>query len=319
MLIRALAFCGKHGRLVLPLGLVAGVVLPFAAAPMRMAIPWCIGALLFLAVLRLFPNSAKVTASVTPTQWWNTAKLVLSTQVVLPLIVFAIGSVLGLPTIVLLAMTLVCAAPPISGSPNLVLLLKGDGAFAMRWLLLGTALLPLSCLPVLWLLYPGQSITIMLRPSIVLLALIFTAVALAFGVLRITRWLKKELPAQAIDGASAIVLAAMVIGLMSAVHDPDTTWIDIVWMLFVAIVINGALQCLGVIAGMVMSSNRARITALGVPMGNRNIALYLTALPVLQVEPLLLFIACYQVPMYLTPLIGSVFYRCRGAGVDTSA
>ena len=309
MLIRALSFCGAHGRLVLPLGLLAGIVFPFAAAPMREAIPWCIGALLFLAVLRLFPNSEKVASSVSVGQWWNIGKLVVATQVALPLTVFAMGSLIGVPDIGLLAMTLVAAAPPISGSPNLVLLLKGDGAIAMRWLMLGTALLPLSCLPVLWFLFPAQSITIMLWPSTVLLALIVTAVGLAFLVLHFTRRMNKELPAQAIDGASAILLAAVVIGLMSAVHDPNTTWADIVWMLLLAIGINGGLQCLGVFVGLAMASNKARTTALGVVMGNRNVALYLTALPVIQLEPLLLFIACYQVPMYLTPLIGDVFYR----------
>ena len=51
-------------------------------------------------------------------------------------------------------------------------------------------------------------------------------------------------------------------------------------------------------------------------MGNRNIALYLTALPIVQMEPLLLFIACYQVLMYLTPLIGNMFYRHLGGGGD---
>ena len=308
MLIRALSFCGAHGRFVLPLGLVAGIVFPFAAAPMRVAIPWCIGALLFLAVLRLFPNSEKVVSSVSVRQWWNTGKLVVATQIALPLLVFSAGSLIGVPDIGLLAMTLVAAAPPISGSPNLVLLLKGDGVFGMRWLMLGTALLPLSCLPVLWLLFPVQSIAIMLWPSIVLLGLIATAVALAFVVLHFTHRLNRELPAQAIDGASAILLASVVIGLMSAVHDPGTTWADIVWMLLLAIGINGGLQCLGAVAGMAMALNKARTTALGVVMGNRNVALYLTALPVFQLEPLLLFIACYQVPMYLTPLFGDVFY-----------
>ena len=316
MLIRSLAFCGAHGRLVLPLGLVAGIMFPSAAAPMRVAIPWCIGALLFLAVLRLFPNSAKVTSAVSARQWRDTAKLVALTQVLLPLMVFAAGYLLGVPAVGLLAMTLVSAAPPISGSPNLVVLLKGDGAFAMRWLMLGTALMPLSCLPVLWLLFPAQSITIMLRPSMVLLALIVASITMAFIVLRITRWLNSELPAQAIDGASAIVLAAMVIGLMSAVHDPNTTMVAIAWMLLLAVCINGGLQCLGVIAGMAMKKGRARTTAVGVVMGNRNIALYLTALPIVQMEPLLLFIACYQVPMYLTPLIGSMFYRRLGEGGD---
>ena len=232
--------------------------------------------------------------------------------------VFVAGSLLSVPAIGLLAMTLVSAAPPISGSPNLVLLLKGDGAFAMRWLMLGTALLPLTCLPVLWILFPAQSLTTMLRPSMVLLILIVSAIVMALVVLRIMRWLSSELPALAIDGASAIVLAAMVIGLMSAIHDPDTTVADILWMLLLAIGINGGFQCLGVVAAMLMKKDGPRTTALGVVMGNRNIALYLTALPVVHIEPLLLFIACYQIPMYLTPLVGDVLYRRIGAGNNAS-
>ena len=42
---------------------------------------------------------------------------------------------------------------------------------------------------------------------------------------------------------------------------------------------------------------------LGVSAGNRNIALFLAALPATVTDPLLLFIGCYQVPMYLTPII----------------
>jgi len=45
--------------------------------------------------------------------------------------------------------------------------------------------------------------------------------------------------------------------------------------------------------------------------GNRNIALYLTALPVSVTEPLLAFIGCYQFPMYLTPLLLRRFYHRR--------
>ena len=35
----------------------------------------------------------------------------------------------------------------------------------------------------------------------------------------------------------------------------------------------------------------------------RNIALLLLSLPAATIEPFLLFIGCYQVPMYLTPLL----------------
>jgi len=43
--------------------------------------------------------------------------------------------------------------------------------------------------------------------------------------------------------------------------------------------------------------------------GNRNIALYLTALPAAVTEPLLAFVGCYQFPMYMTPLLMRKFYN----------
>ena len=57
------------------------------------------------------------------------------------------------------------------------------------------------------------------------------------------------------------------------------------------------------------------MVSFGVLNGNRNIALFLAALPVGVTEPLLLFIACYQIPMYLTPLIGKPLYRFLGRQV----
>ena len=55
---------------------------------------------------------------------------------------------------------------------------------------------------------------------------------------------------------------------------------------------------------------------LAVIAGNRNIALFLTALPVAVTDPLLLFIGCYQIPMYLTPILLGRFFR---GIVDTKA
>ena len=46
--------------------------------------------------------------------------------------------------------------------------------------------------------------------------------------------------------------------------------------------------------------------------GNRNIALFLVALPAEITNPLLIFIGCYQVPMYLTPIL---MRRLYGQGV----
>jgi len=43
--------------------------------------------------------------------------------------------------------------------------------------------------------------------------------------------------------------------------------------------------------------------------GNRNIALFLVAMSPDQAEPLLIFLGCYQVPMYLTPILMARLYR----------
>ncbi|MFT5897060.1 MAG: ACR3 family arsenite transporter [bacterium] len=309
MIIQLLAYCGRYGRWVLPLGLVAGVLLPWAAAPMRVAIPGCIAVLLFLAVIRLFPNSVAVSEGLPLREWCISSGVVLISQLLLPLLVYTAGLFLRVPSVWLLAATLVAAAPPISGSPNLVMLLRGDGNMAMRWLMVGTALLPLSCIPILYLLFPGQSASTMIRPSSILLSLIVGSVALAILALRFSKKQNVEFSSEALDGASAIVLAVMVIGLMSAVHKPDTTMVAIGEMLLLATFINVGLQTLGVVTAKLFESGRSATITQGVVLGNRNIALYLTALPAAQIEPLLLFIACYQVPMYLTPLIGDVFYR----------
>ena len=314
MLLHALELCGRHARWVLPLGLIGGFVLPWAAEPASRLIGPAIWVLLFLAVIRL-SSSDSLQAGGTLQYFLNTHALLplmvrtLIAQLALPLLVFALATLIGLPDIWRLAATLVAAAPAISGSPNLVLLLKGDGALTLRWLIAGTVLLPLTCLPVLMIVFEEQTATGLLLPAARLLLLILSATAAGLVV---SRWLDRQhhRPSKlALDGASSITLALMVIGLMSAVHAPETTLHDFLIALLAAVIINCGLQLLGAFSARWLKQSSPRIIATGVVYGNRNIALYLTALPASFTEPLMLFIACYQIPMYLTPLIGDVFYR----------
>jgi hypothetical protein len=78
--------------------------------------------------------------------------------------------------------------------------------------------------------------------------------------------------------------------------------------LIVAISANFVLQVLtsSILARSRVSKNAV---AIGLIAGNRNIALFLTALAVTTTQPILLFIACYQIPMYLTPIVMQRFYR----------
>lgn len=314
MLLRALQFCGQHARWILPLGLVGGFTLPVAAGPSSHLIGPGIWLLLFLSVLRLssattLDLSLARLSSVKISSFTGLISTVLIAQLAFPLLVFGVAKAAGIPDIWCLAATLVAAASPISGSPNLVALMGGDAVLALRWLIAGTVLLPLTCLPVLVLVIADQPFTGLLVPSLKLLLLIGTATLSAVAVQQLAQHRHIALSPSALDGAAAITLALIVVGLMSALHAPDTTLHDFLIALGVAIAINVGFQCSGASASRLLKHTPQSTISTGVIYGNRNIALYLTALPASSTEPLLLFIACYQIPMYLTPLIGDFFYR----------
>ena len=48
---------------------------------------------------------------------------------------------------------------------------------------------------------------------------------------------------------------------------------------------------------------------LALAAGNRNIAIFLVALPPDILTPLMIFIGCWQLPMYLTPMLLPQLYR----------
>ncbi|NGO54115.1 hypothetical protein [Allomesorhizobium camelthorni] len=305
----------KHGRLLLVLGLVAGIALPGFALALKPWIGEMVAALLFLAAFRVGPRQALGAAR----DIGFSVGVVLVFQVLFPvaLIVFMVG--IGWTGILPTALVLMAAASPISGSPNLTAMTGHDPAPALRLLIVGTALLPLTVLPAFWLTpaldNPSQVFTAAGR----LVLIIFAASGLAF----ILRWrFLNDLSAnglQAIDGASAIAMAVVVIGLMSAVGPAifsDSPGFAI--NLAVAFSANFGLQI--IMATLLRRSGRRRLAApLAIVAGNRNIALFLTALPAAVTDPLLLFIGCYQIPMYLTPLLLGRFYRDAQASRDGDA
>ena len=191
------------------------------------------------------------------------------------------------------------------------MLLKGDGALALRWLIGATLLLPITCIPTVYLLLGEQSTAQLLLPVAKLLLLIISATGVGILVNKALESRGVSQSALALDGAASITLALMVIGLMGGIHTPDIRIEHLLMTLAVALMINLGYQILGVKVARALNHTPERIICTGVINGNRNIALYLTALPASFTEPLLLFIACYQIPMYLTPLIGASFYRLQ--------
>ncbi len=305
----------KHGRLLLVLGLVAGIALPALALMLKPWIGEMVAALLFLAALRVGPRQALGAAR----DVGFSVGVVAAFQVLLPvaLILFMLG--VGWTGILPTALVLMAAASPISGSPNLTVMTGHDPAPALRLLIVGTALLPLTVLPAFWLTPALDDTSEVFTAAGRLLLIIFAAAGLAF----ILRWrFFRDLGAnglQAIDGASAIAMAVVVIGLMSAVgpafiSNPAGLAVN----LAVAFGANFGLQI--IVATLLRRNGRQRLAApLAIVAGNRNVALFLTALPAPITDPLLLFIGCYQIPMYLTPLLLGRFYRDAQARRDKNS
>lgn len=273
--------------------------LPSIAAILRVWLPELVALLLFLAAFRIGPQAVLGAGG----DLRRTLILVLVFQVAMP-----VGAVLGfgffglMATPVALALVLMLAAPSVTGSPNFTLLMGHDPAAPMRLLLIGTALFPLTMVPVFLLIPTLGSPTDVGLSALKLLGVIAVSVALAF-VLRSRIAVLQAKHQDALDGASAIVLAVVVIGLMTALgpalrDDPGrvATWMA------VAFGANFGLQMLCWM-GFRVRGVTAHSVGISIIAGNRNIALFIVALPPSITDQLLLFLGCYQVPMYLTPLL----------------
>ncbi|WP_296765628.1 hypothetical protein [Sediminimonas sp.] len=301
----ALMWTARHGRLALVAGLLAGLALPGLAQVLRDWLAPMVALLLFLTALRIGARAA--TGSLAQARGALGASLVL--QLGLPLAAAGVLAALGvLQTPLALALVLMLAAPPVAGVPSFTLMMGHDPAPGLRLLIVGTALLPLTVLPVLWVLPALGSAGGVLAAAGRLLLVIAGATAAGFALRRALPRLRTPRATEALDGLTALALAVIVIGLMSAVtpalaDDP----LRVLWWLCAAVVANLGLQLLAHMA------TGGRVVALSVAAGNRSIALFLVALPPEMMAPLLLFIGCYQLPMFLTPFVMKRLYGGRRA------
>lgn len=299
-------FAGR-GPWVLVAGILAGAFLPGVAQILRPFIPEMVAGLLFLAALRIGPRRMGEATGAIP----GLIGILLVAQLALPLIVIALlwgFDALGTPFAT--ALVMIAMGSSISGAPNMVQMIGRDGTDAMRLLILGTAILPVTVIPVLLLLPDFGSVGQVVAAALRLLTVIGVAAGVAF-VIRLTVLVTPR-PAvlQAFDGASALLLAVIVIGLMSAVNAAmwETPGLFLKWLGFV-FVANFGFQALAFLLSRgTVPDRRVAVTVLG---GNRNIALFLVALPEEVTTPLLVFIGCYQVPMYLTPILTGWALRGR--------
>jgi hypothetical protein len=306
-MLRPLNWIARHGREALIAGLIAGLALPELAQAMRPWIPAMIALMLLVVSLRIGPRAALGGLE----EVWGSVRLVLVLQLGLPLLVLGCAHAFGVVAHPLATVAvLVLSAPSVTGSPTFTILLGHNPAPALRLLVVGTAIFPLTAIPALLLLPSLGDPWLVVGVALRLILVIFAAVGLGFALNRFL--LLKATPPQtgALDGVATLLQAVVVIGLMSALGPAlETAPLSLLNWLIVAFVLNFGLQ----IASARVLGQSPLTPARSVVAGNRNVALFLVALPEPVVEPLLIFIGCYQIPMYLTPTLMRRLYGPGGA------
>ena len=300
-----LAAVARHGRAVLVVGLLAGIVSPSLAGAIRPHIGLLIAVLLAIAAFRIGARPAWGALSAMA----STLALVAVLQIAVPLAVLAVERGFGLAGPLAMALLIMTTTAPIAGTPNLTILVGGDPAPALRIVVVATAVLPLTVVPV-FLASGDLGDPAAVAPAALRLAGLI-GLAAAVGFLARARLSPDLSPARtaAIDGLSTLVFAIVVIGVMEAIaveirRDPELVALTTL----AAFAANFGFQLLGATLAARTGAARAA-AAIGIASGNRNFILLMTALPDTIIDPIMLFVGCYQLPMYLTPLLLGGFYR----------
>lgn len=295
-----LRLASRHARACLIVGLLAGLALPALAAMLADWLPQMVAALLTITALRIGHRAA---LGAVRDLIWGLAS-VLALQTVLPLLLLGGFMLAGLgQSPAALAVTLAAAAPALTGSVNLALLMRLDAGRMMQLMVLGTAAFPLTVFPVLAALPQLGPASEIALAALRLLAVILGATGLGFALRH--AFLPHPTPRQteALDGASVLAFSVIVVGLMAALNPAlrSDPWAVAGWTLL-AFALSYLLQ-----AGALLVLRRGPLHPVAGPLaigaGNRNIALFLVALPADVVAPLMIFIGCWQLPMYLTPVL----------------
>jgi len=297
-----LAAIGRKSQFMLLAGLLGGLAFPQAAGFLRAHLTELILALLFFAALRVDPRRLGLTRA----NLGHDLSVLLVSQLVLPLTVGAAVGLTGWSGTFAAMLILIAAGSPITGTPPIAQMLGLNATIAMRLLILGTLLIPLTSILPLRFAFGADSEINLMEPALRLAAIIIISVGAAalvrLGPLRTLSPLADE----ALGGVTAILLAIFVLALMDAIQRALLSR-----PLYVAgVLLFACLACFGLQIAVARIyckiqpfADFATAGAVGVAAGNRNIALFLAALPAAEIEPLMVLVGCYQIPMYLTPLV----------------
>jgi predicted Na+-dependent transporter len=301
---RLLNFIGLRGTLIMPIGVVIGLLFPILTQLTRPMAESIVIFMLIVSIYRLNPNSIK--------EKLHDFKIIgvgiLWLLLLMPVVTFMIGHLIGIPSGLLAVITAWSACPPLVSMPGLAILIGLDGAIALLVMIGGTLLFTIS-LPIILSALVGQSIG--LNPLSMALEL-FSIVSISFLIAQGLRWSVGVTRARASEGAAdgilVISMALFAVTIMGGLHDAWTNEPErLPLFLSVAVIMSASAQVLNAI--IFQRLNRRTGGAIALASGSRNLALLIPIASGTFAEDLWIFIAVIQIPIYFLPIISKPLYQ----------
>ena len=299
-----MAWCARHGGVLLAVSIFAGIACAPLAAALRPVVAPAVALLMTLVLLRIDP--AQVLG------WLRRPLLVaglsLWVLVACPLIAFAVTRAVGLDGPLGAALVLGAAACSAVSAPAFARLVGLDAEVSLVVSVATTALLPFTA-PPLALGLLGLDLAISMGGLMLRLLLIVglpAAAALLARRLAGPAWLARAAPA--VDGGVVLILVVFAFGVMDGVQArllAEPGWV--LGGIALALAGNLGLNALTALALWPLGGRLA--LAAGLLAGNRNQALFLAVLPATADPGVLLFFALGQIPMFLSPFLLRPVYR----------
>ena len=301
---KMLNFIGLHGTLIMPIGVVVGLLFPSLTQLTRPMAESIVIFMLIVSIYRLNPNSIK--------EKLHDFKIIgigiLWLLLLMPVITFMIGYLIGIPSGLLAVITAWSACPPLVSMPGLAILIGLDGAVALLVMIGGTLLFTVS-LPIILSALVGQNIG--LNPLSMALEL-FSIVSISFLIGQGLRWSVGITRAHASEGAAdgilVISMALFAVTIMGGLHE---AWANeperLPLFVSVAVIICASAQVFNAI--IFQRLNRRTGGAIALASGSRNLALLIPIASGTFAEDLWIFIAVIQIPIYFLPIISKPLYQ----------
>jgi predicted Na+-dependent transporter len=311
--LAGLSWIGARARWVLAGGVLLATLLPALSAFLRPALPGLVVLVFCLAMSRL-DLGALARRACRPRRLALLAAWTMALMVLTPAALWAALTAAGLPAPHVAALTYTFAAPPITSSSALCLMLALEAGFALELTVFASLLTPFIGPVVIKALLgeavPIDALDLVLRVA----AMISGGTILALLVRKLAGAAAIKRHAGAFDGFATVVLVLFVIPLFDgfwtlARADPGFALATFGLVLAA----NWGAQTVTA-AGLGRVAEPALAGAAGLMWGNRNVAIYLAALPP---DPLFtLYVGLYQIPMLFTPLVMGWLLSGRGRTVS---